>query len=352
MTNLLERLSTPLDPDDFRSILGPLHTRRLQGVIESIRPLSSTAAEITIRAGRSWVAHTPGQHLNVGVDIDGVRHTRCYSLTSAPDRRGLISIAVQAKSDGLVSKHLVADTRAGDVVQLGAPDGDFTLPSAATNQILFITAGSGITPAIGMIRSLAQGIPSKDHHDVVILHHAPTRAASMFAAELDALADEHDWLRVVSVATREGGAHLDAARLGDMCPDWAERDTFACGPVSLLDFAVEHWSAKGHGQALHLERFVAPVSDVSRRSESTGGIVRFATSQVEATAAGDVPLLEVAEASGLLPASGCRMGICHTCTTRLDDGCVRDLRDSRRSEAGAHVQICVSVAEGDITLDL
>lgn len=350
MNGLLERLVTPLDPDALRELLGPLHTRRLQGVIESITPLTATAAEIVIRPGRTWSGHVPGQYLPVGVDIDGVRHTRCYSLTSEPRARGPISIAVQSKPDGFVSRHLVHAAQPGDVVQLGEPAGDFTLDPAGGGRTLIITGGSGITPAVGMVRALASSAleDSGDRaDDVVVVHHAPTRAATMFADELDALAARHAWLRIVLVTTRDGGARLDEARLNQLCPDWPDRETYVCGPEPLLDFAASHWAHAGRG--LHMERFVAPVR---KATDSAGGNIRFAASNAEAPAEANRSILEVAESAGLLPASGCRMGICHSCSTRLDEGCTVDLRDGRRSEAGAHVQICVSAADGDVTLDL
>lgn len=352
MTGLLERLITPLGPDALRELRGPLHTRRIQGIIKSITPLTTTAAEIEIQVGRSWPGHTPGQHMSVGVDIEGVRHTRSYSITSTPNRGRLVSIAVQAKPEGLVSRYLVTRARTGSIVQLGQPTGDFTLQAAVCDRILMLTGGSGITPAIGMIRSLAnRATPANgsSDHDVVLIHHAPTRSLSMFADELDDLASRHSWLHVENVATRENGTHLDRDRLNQLCPDWADRDTFACGPEPLLQFCDASWADAVRSGALHTERFVAPTPTPTN---AAGGTVTFGQSQIQVPAGAELSLLEVAESAKLTPASGCRMGICHTCTTRLDQGSVIDRRDGRRYDAGSHVQICVSVAHGDVTLDL
>jgi ferredoxin len=140
-----------------------------------------------------------------------------------------------------------------------------------------------------------------------------------------------------------------------MCADWRDRDVYACGPESLLAFAVEHWAEAGLTERLHVERFAPPALVVSPTA-TTGGAstatARFVRSGVDVRAEDATPLLDVAERAGITAPSGCRRGICHTCSTRLDAGRVRDLRDGRLLEAGAHVQLCVSAAAGDVTLDL
>ncbi len=349
--------------DTYLPALNPLWGPRLRGVVERITPLTPSSASITIRPGRGWTAHQAGQFVTVGVDINGVRHQRCYSITSSEtDQSGRIDIAVTAVPGGLVSNHLVRRAGPGDILQLDGPSGDFTMDRSVGAPLLFVTAGSGITPVMAMLRTLAGRESAGDHagSDVVLIHHAPNRASTMFGAELDGLAARHPWLRVEPVHTRGGidsgdGRHLTATRLDDLCPDWAEREAFVCGPESLLDFTLDHWDANGVGERLHLERFTPPsalgLADGERDSAGERATVRFLASGIDTDAGSGPTLLDVAEAAGIAAPSGCRMGICHTCTTRLDAGCARDLRDGRLIEAGSHVQLCVSVAAGDITLD-
>ena len=90
--------------------------------------------------------HRPGQYLRIGVEIDGVRHWRAYSLTSDPQRSdGLISVTIKAVESGTVSRHLVREVSPGAIVSLGGVEGDFTLPDELPSKLLFVTAGSGIT---------------------------------------------------------------------------------------------------------------------------------------------------------------------------------------------------------------
>jgi ferredoxin-NADP reductase len=364
-TGLLRQLSSPLDPDAYLSLLNPRWGTRLRGVIERVEPVTAEAASLTIRPGRAWTGHLPGQFVTVGVDVDGVRHHRCYSLTSpAGDPRSPIEITVQATEAGVVSNHLVHRARPGDVVQLSTAEGEFTLPGAGGDgsrewepiaplpPLLFVTGGSGLTPVIGMLRTLSGSATAPD---VVLLHHATDPGRCLFLDELERLDRHHDWLRVVTTFTRSGdrpASRFGLTRLDVLCPDWREREVYACGPEPLLDAVEAHCTGAGASGQVHTERFVLGRQLPADPSAGDEGVARFASSAIEVPSDGATPLLELAEQAGLAPASGCRMGICHTCSTRLEQGCVRDLRDGRLLESGQHVQVCVSAAVGDVTLDL
>src|SRR5215208_3634331 len=141
-------LFTPLLPDDYLELINPLwSTRELRGRIERIDAETEDAATVLIKPGYRWDPHTPGQYLRIGVDIEGVRHWRAYSLTSDPWREdGCISITVKNVDEGKVSPYFVRKGRPGSIVGLGGVEGDFVLPDERPERLLFISAGSGITP--------------------------------------------------------------------------------------------------------------------------------------------------------------------------------------------------------------
>jgi hypothetical protein len=119
----------------------------------------------------------PGQWVRIGVDVDGVRMWRAYSLTSHLDRPdGCIAITVKAIPGGKVSNHLVHRTRPGTLVHLDQATGEFVLPSPVPGKALFVTAGSGITPVMGILRNHT-GLT-----DVVVVHSAPTADDVVFGA--------------------------------------------------------------------------------------------------------------------------------------------------------------------------
>jgi ferredoxin-NADP reductase len=349
-------LTTPLLPDDYLGLFDPLWCGRdLRGRVEAIHPETAEAATLVVRPGRGWVGHRPGQWVGVGVDIEGVRHWRTYSLSCPPGRPdGCITITVKAVPDGLVSRYLVWRAASGTIVHLAGPDGEFVLPEPPPRRLLFLTAGSGITPVRAMLYGLlsgaaARGAAESGHcglPDVVLLHSAPTRADVIFGAELRALAARFANLRLYERHTRTGG-RLRPADLPDLCPDWAQRTAWVCGPAGMLDEAEEHWA--GLADRLHVEHFrpAAPMAG------GEGGGIRFVKSGRQTDADGGTPLLVAGEDAGVLMPSGCRMGICHSCVGRLASGRVRDLRTGQvHGEAGDLVQTCVSAAAGLVEIEL
>ena len=191
---------------------------------------------------------------------------------SEPRRRAsrTITITVKAMPEGFLSTHLVGGVAPGTIVRLAAPQGNFVMPDPAPASVLFITAGSGITPVMSMLRTLVR----RDQiTDIVHLHSAPTESDVMFAAELAELQRSQPGYRLRLRSTRTQG-RLDLSRLDDEVPDWRERQTWACGPEGMLNDAERVWSAAGIAERLHLERFA--VSRAARARQ--GGTVEFARS--------------------------------------------------------------------------
>ncbi|WP_079177486.1 ferredoxin reductase [Streptomyces albidoflavus] len=338
---LLEMVTTPLLPSDYLDLVSPLRAGAdLRGRIEAVRPETRDAATVVIRPGRGWRGHTAGQYVRIGVDVDGVRLWRAYSITSPTDRHdGCVTITVKAILDGKVSNHLVRRAKPGTLIQLDQATGDFVLPQAKPAKVLFLTAGSGITPVMGMLRDTA-------FDDAVMIHCAPQPQDVIFRSELHGLAAAGK-LRLIEVHTATDGM-LDIARLDELVPDWAERETWACGPTGLLDAADEHWSRHGVQERLHTERF-RPGTVVA----GDGGEVTFSATGKTVDADGATPLLDTGEEAGVLMPSGCRMGICFGCVTPLRAGSVRDLRTGEitAAEPGVLIQTCVSAAAGPCDIE-
>ncbi|MGC4806211.1 ferredoxin reductase [Micromonospora sp. DT233] len=343
---LAETVTTPLLPEDYLDLVAPLRSgAALRGRIVDVRPETRDAATLTIRPGRGWRGHTPGQYVRLGVDVDGVRQWRAYSLTSVPGRPdGLISVTVKAIPDGKVSNYLVRRAKPGTLVHLDQAQGEFVQPATAVERILFVTAGSGITPVMGMLRAGAhQGA------DVVLVHSAPTPADVIFGAELRDLA-ERGAIRLVERHTDTDGV-LGVADLADLVPDHLDRQTWACGPIGLLDAVEAHWADRAVTDRLHTERFRPTIV-----SPGAGGTVTFTRAGVTVVADGATALLDAGEDAGVLMPSGCRMGICYGCVVPLREGAVRDLRNGDLTTAapgdGVLIQTCVSAAAGTCDIDL
>ncbi len=343
---IAERITTPLLPDDYLKLANPLWSaRELRGRVLEVRRETVDSATLVIKPGWGFsFDYQPGQYIGIGVLVDGRWRWRSYSLTSSPVTSSrTITITVKAMPEGFLSTHLVGGVAPGTIVRLAAPQGNFVMPDPAPASVLFITAGSGITPVISMLRTLAR----RDQiTDVVHLHSAPTESDVMFAAELAQMQATYEGYRPRLRSTRTEG-RLDLAHLGDEVPDWHDRQTWACGPEGMLNNAERVWSAAGIAERLHLERFA--VSKAAAHGQ--GGTVEFARSGKTVTADGATPLMDAGESVGIQMPFGCRMGICQSCVVGLLDGHVRDLRTGVEHEPGTRVQTCISAASGDCVLD-
>ncbi len=344
---------TPLELSDVLDVFHPLRAgAELRARIVEVRPETAESATLVLKPGRDWAGHVPGQYVRVGVDVDGVRLWRTYSLTHGPRPDGHISITVKAIPGGTVSNYLVHSARAGQMIQLGQAEGEFVLPQPLPERLLLVTAGSGITPVIGMLRNLFSKAVAPAT-DIVLVHVNASEAAAIFRAELRALGadgritlherydDQHGLL---DVTHPEDG--LDA-----LVPDLDQRLTYACGPAGLLDALEAHHTARG--LELTTERFRPVLVE-----PGDGGTVTF-TSGTTLEADGATPILDAAEDAGVLMPSGCRMGICMGCILPLRAGVVRDLRNGALTTAvpgetgrdGVPIQTCINAAAGPCQID-
>ena len=342
--------SSPLLPDDYLEMINPLwSTRELRGRVERVQRETDDAATVLIKPGYRWPGHVPGQYVRIGVDIDGVRHWRAYSLTSDPFREdGLVSITPKLVDAGKVSPFLVRKIKPGTIVTLSQVEGDFVLPDPAPERLLFVTAGSGITPVMSMLRHLdGDGTLG----DVVHLHSARRADEVIFGDELRALARRHDGMRLHEQLTGELG-RIGPAEVAGLVDDWRSREAYVSGPGEMLDAFAAHWEEAGIEDQLHVERF-QPRLGLGDAGEGAGGTVRFFKSDAEARSDGTVPILVAGEEAGLELPYGCREGICHTCVGELREGRVRDLRNGKvYGNPGEMVRTCISAPEGPIEIDL
>ncbi|MDO5734978.1 MAG: ferredoxin reductase [Propionibacteriaceae bacterium] len=344
VAGLARALVTPLLPGDYLDLFHPMRKGAdLRGRVVDVVRQSLTATTVTIRPGRGWRGHRPGQYIRIGVEVNGVRLWRAYSITSPVDQPdGLITITVRAIPEGKVSNHVLRNLHPGTVVMLDQATGDFTQPTATPAKVLFLTAGSGITPVMGMLRN-------HRFDDAVLVHSSPDPAQMLFADELRHRASKGEFRLVERFTSTEGT--LAVSDIAGVVPDWTERAAWVCGPTGLLDDAEAHWSDADLSELLHVERFRPRIM-----AEGDGGAVTFTQSEIVVDAPAATPLLDVGEDAGVLMPSGCRMGICFNCVASLTSGAVRDLRTGETTQAidedPVLIQTCVSAAAGPCSIKL
>jgi ferredoxin-NADP reductase len=223
------------------------------------------------------------------------------------------------------------------------------LPDPRPEKMLFVSAGSGITPIMSMLRSLDK---EDAMDDVLLIHSAPGEDLVIFGEELRDLAARNEGFRLHEQHTKQMG-RFGPDTLDELCSDWREREVFLSGPGEMLDTMVEHWEKEADSDRVHLERFQPVTGDFK---EGEGGTITFkrrGAEDVEVEVDGTTPIMVAGEDAGLDMPFGCREGICHTCVCTLRDGRIRDLRSGEVSgERGAKVRTCINGPEGPIEIQL
>jgi stearoyl-CoA 9-desaturase NADPH oxidoreductase len=352
-SGLLDLLAGPPGVDGYLEQVSPMWVRgACRAKVVGVERSTPDSVTLALYANRAWEGYRAGQFVRIGVEIDGSWCERCYSPASVAGLSRELELTVKRDPEGLVSSLLFASARPGMVLRLSQAQGDFRLPDRRPERILLISAGSGITPVMSMLRTLC----AEGHRGpVTFLHYAPDPERAIYREPLDELAAAHPNLRVVRSYTRAPGAgeadgRFSASQLEAVEPFHADAETFACGPPSLLDALRETWCAAGVDAKLHTESFVSP--SLAAADAAADGTVDFAASGVRAENTG-AALLEQAEEAGLSPDFGCRMGICHTCSCRKTAGKVRNLSTGEVSTSDEEeIQICVSAPIGDVVVDL
>jgi len=347
--NAISTFFTPLLPDDYLELINPLwSTQELRGRIERIHPEADGAVTVVIKPGHKWGGHKPGQYLRIGVVVDGIHHWRAYSLTSDAERPdGCITITPKLLDTGKVSPWLTKVAKPGEIVRLGGVEGTFTLPDPVPPRLLFITAGSGITPIMSMLRHIDRS--GADCH-VRHIHSARDTDRVIFGGELRGLAADRPWLDLhiqeTAAAGRFTNDHLD-----ELCPDWRERLTFASGPGEMLDKLSAHWREEGIPERLEMERFQPVIG--GDPGVGNGGTITFTKSKITTDCEAGKPILVAGEEAGAELPFGCRMGICRTCVGTLCSGRLRDLRTGEVHGAeGEIIRTCVNAPEGPVEIKL
>ena len=340
-------LTTPHGVDRYLKQINPMWAaHEVRGRIVDVRRETADTATLTLQPTESWRGHAPGQHVSVGVEIGGRRLTRVFTISSAESRPGeRFTLTVRSTDPGSssgpsVSRFLVQEARPGTIVELSQAEGDFVLPAHVPEHVLFLSGGSGITPVMAMLRSLQL----RTHRGrVTFVHWSHTPEQQIFAAELEEVRRSGYGIDVHLLHPGQGDPYLSPALLEKLVPGYQDVATWACGPQSLIEAAQAAAIAD-----LRVEWFKPP------RRESTGATGEVAFTRSGTTVANDgAVLLEQAEAAGLKPEFGCRMGICFSCTATKTDGVVRNILTGETStDTEEEIRICVSTPEGDCSIDL
>ncbi|MEV7396021.1 FAD-binding oxidoreductase [Aeromicrobium sp. NPDC092404] len=345
-------LTSPFTIDHYLDQIHPmLAAENVRARVVEVRRETGDASTVVLRPNGAWNGFVPGQHVQFGVEVDGKRRVRVFSVSSSKAaKKGTFSVSVKAHPDGYVSQFLHHELEPGTIVYMSQAEGEFVLPRVVPDDLLLISGGSGITPVMSMIRTLRD---TGHQGRVTFLHYARSRDDEMFTADLDALADLPN-VTVTRVYTRkpepgaelEGRFHVD--HLKHLGIDPTDTLTYVCGPAGLIATVRDTYTELGAADQLRLEYFKVPSVDLDAADAT--GTVTFDEAGIEADNSG-ATILEQAEAAGLKPEFGCRMGVCNTCALKKNSGAVRHVVSGEvTANTDETIKICVSVPVGDVNV--
>ncbi|MGF1754226.1 hybrid-cluster NAD(P)-dependent oxidoreductase [Vibrio makurazakiensis] len=294
-------------------------------------------------------SYQPGQHLPIEISVNGEHVARRYTLSSSPSRPGRLAISVKRVDSGRVSNWLQDHLQVGDTLKAQSPEGAFYLEDNPQKPLLLLSAGSGVTPMVSMLRYLAD---NNQIQDVVFYHQCSSEEDIPYREELELIKKQHPNLKVMlslsqpskewdSLSGRLSVAHL--AKIEEL----HHRQAFVCGPDGFMKNAKSMLIQLGLSPAhYHQEAFGVSQQDnveVKQLQLSLNGYLFEGNNQST--------LLEQAESAGLSIANSCRAGFCGACKVTLESGKVHQpdvpaLQDDERNMG--QVLACCCIPQTDI----
>jgi ferredoxin-NADP reductase/MOSC domain-containing protein YiiM/ferredoxin len=296
---------------------------------------------------------------------------RSYSLSDLP-AADHIRISVKRESQGIGSSFLCTRVREGDVLDVSAPRGGFTL-QAGNNPVVLLSAGVGATPVMSMLHALAA---ERSQRTVWWIYGARDRASHPFAKESRSLLKQLSHGRSYIVYSRpaatdqpemdfDASGHIDVSVLEKIGVSH-KSDFYLCGPSSFLQSmrdGLRDWGALAEN--VHTEVFgaldaitpgmvrVDHAPHLPSGPPGSGPLVSFARSGIAVGWDSKFgSLLELAEACDVAVRWSCRTGVCHTCMTGLIGGSITYNPEPLERPAPGNVLVCCSQPDANVTLDL
>ena len=285
---------------------------------------------------QTWFRYQPGQFITLELPVGPEPVLRTYTLASSPSRPFSVSITVKAQPDSIGTRWMFDNLRPGSLVTAYGPSGQFSLHNFPAARYLFISAGSGVTPMMSMLRWFNDCAPWTD---VAFIHCAKRPEDVLFRRELELTGTRMPALSLdFIVETRSeteksfgNKGRIDPVKLALMVPDFRDREIFCCGPEPFMRSVREILDGAGFDMAhYHQESFGTPKAEaveaaIEAAHEAPAGDripISFASSQTDYEMMADQTVLQAARASGVRIPAACEFGLCGTCKVRKLSGSV------------------------------
>ncbi|OXC77514.1 hybrid-cluster NAD(P)-dependent oxidoreductase [Caballeronia sordidicola] len=313
------------------------------------------------------VRFEPGQFMTISATVGGQSVQRCYTISSPPTRPFLVSITVKRVPGGVVSNWLHDNMKPGVQLLAYGPSGAFTPTASKAPKLLYLSAGSGVTPLMSMTRS---SIDLGLNRDIIFIHSARTPADIVFRDELQRLVALSSRLRVFFVCEGTGNeadwtgpiGRLSLLQLSEWVPDLADREVFTCGPAGYMNAVRDILRSGNHDPARYHQESFDITADVAPEPVEAQVIpaqhtftVTLSRSSRSFTMSPSETVLSAAKKAGVAIPSSCSQGMCGTCKTKVLEGTV-DMKHNggirEREVAKGFRLLCCSRPTSDLVLEL
>ena len=366
--------STALPRDEFTGDL----------VCTALTPVTHNVLDVTLRAADGGtLPYSPGQYYTFtfpGLGPGGEGVDRCYSVSSAAAVTGWgveeLTITVKRVPGGPASAFVHERLRVGDTLRADGPYGVFGSDVRPGAGALYLSAGSGITPFLSMMRTRAALLENGERSlplwsSVVHVHAAHSPADLVHRAEVMGLSDRHE-TTVIPVCSADSPAEawagvrgrLTSQKLAVLVPDLMEREVLVCGPTAFMEAVVAMVVDLGvPAERIHLESYVfgekprvSGVVGVAAPGVAAAGVfsIEFRGAGRTVSCPAGTTILAAAREAGIAHPSSCAEGVCGTCKATMVSGEVdmdhqggirpREVREGK-------ILPCCSVPKTDIVLE-
>ena len=342
-----------------------IHRKELKLVVQSVMDTGKQAKIFRFVSEDGYLPpFEAGQYINLFTQIEGVRTSRPYSLSSSPKQRAYYEITVARTRDGFVSDYLLDQVKLGDRFTANGPAGVFRYqPVFHSKKSLFLAGGSGITPLLSMTREI---LDAGLDRDVVMLYGCRNPEAALYHEELTAYSAAFPNFRyhlVVSdpVENWDGErGFLDEALIRRLVPDFAQRTSYICGPQVMNDFCKSALEAMGVPEKKIRREMFGARRDIQNEpgwpAELTGNeVFTITVGDKKIPAKSGEPVLVALERAGVRVNVCCRSGECSLCRVKLVSGNVFLARGMLRryaDEKYGYIHSCKAYPMGDIEIML
>ncbi len=347
LKRLISAFISPPTYDFWSRQLGSTHAwSRCYARVIARRAESSNTFTLRLAPNGNIGRFAPGQHVNLTTEIGGRRVTRSYSFSNAPNDDGWVEITVRHDPSGLMSNWLFDNADKGTVLELEKVFGAMTSDTFSELPLLLLAGGSGITPLMSLLREQASlGMPRR----VTLVYWERNDTSFCFTQDLQAIAERFDNFAVHTIATMENESRrISTAQLTSLGVDTAGVTVLACGSSAFVDRArlcTAEAAASFQSEAFTARPFA--VADEAPRNFT----VKLLSSNRSIEVSNQESLLTALERQGIVVQSGCRMGVCNTCSCKKVTGSTWNAESAETdSNTNSSVRLCITRATSDLTL--